>query len=396
MKNLSTTIGSRTVGVVGVGQWGQHLVKTLQPHTPHPVLQSDHPRAEEDTEFPHIPLPDLIRQSDIIFLSTDLTAIPKILEEIRTQLRKNQVIIDIASSKRAFLSALREIDESECAIVGSIHPMTRADLPSLRGQNGIVCTVSERSQEAEEIGEALFADQEMIVHRMRLEEHDRMMDQIQGKPHFFQVAACASMASGLGKGAMADLEHIGSPNFQLFAMSVGRGALLSPDLQADIITSMASSPEGKRDLEQIIRIQQTILDLALHDAALQDDDREGNERRLPTFIKQMRAALDGTGTWREHMKQQTDTIIVRLANIKKRCMHLMAKRDALGLLKLICEILERHGIDLNAIDSLPSKDFPEGIAFELGHKDGAPIDMHLLEQDLDAIDVILKKEETDK
>ena len=393
MKNLSTLIGGRTVGVVGVGQWGQRLVNTLQPHTPNPVLQSDPPRAEEEREFPHIPLSDLTRQSDIIFLSTDLTAIPNILQEIRTQLRAHQVIIDIASSKRAFLPTLREIDASERAIVGSIHPMTRADIPSLRGQNGIVCTVSERSQEAEEIGEALFKDQEMIVHRMRLEEHDRMMDQLQGKPHFFQVAACASMARSLEKGTMAGLEKIGSPNFQLFAMSVGRGALLDPDLQADIITSMASSPEGRSDLEQIIRMQRTILDLALHDAALQGTDRFQRERQLPAFIKHMRETLDPTGTWREHMRKQTDTIIVRLANIKKRCMRLTAKKDTPGMLKLVCEILERHGIDLNAIDSMPTKDFPKGMVFELGHKDGAPIDMHQLEQDLDAIDVILQKEE---
>src|SRR3989344_832750 len=197
MESLSTIMGNRKIGVVGIGKWGRHLVRTLEPHTPHPILQSDPVRAETEPQFPHTPLFALVEEADIIFLSAPLTAIRDIIETIRGRLRQNQVIIDIASSKRSFIDLLQAMDAAGTAIVGSIHPMAEAPprLPSLRGQNGIICTISERSQEAAAIGEALFHDQQMIVHRIALEEHDRMMDQIQGKPHFFLAGGCASMGN---------------------------------------------------------------------------------------------------------------------------------------------------------------------------------------------------------
>jgi len=393
MESLSTIIGKRKIGVVGVGKWGQHLVSTLQPHTPHPVLQSDHLRAAKEPAFPHISLSALTEHADIIFLSAPLTAIREILEHIRTQLREGQIIIDIASSKQDFIDVLSELDKNGGPMVGSIHPMSEAPprIPSLRGQNGIVCEGSERSREAEAIGEALFQDQQMIVHRIRLEEHDRMMHQIQGNPHFLLAGSCAAMSENLGGVPIDTLQRIGSPNFQLFLTSLGRGAILDPKLQADIITSMAASPDGVFALEQTIVKLQEILQLAR-----QDVSRPPNERELPVFIEQARNKLDPTGRWRERMREQTNAIIVRLANIRAKSMHLTAQEDRIGLLKQICEILERHGIDLNAIDSLPSKKFPQGMEFELGRKDQASVNFPQLMKDLATIDVLLAETASQK
>ncbi|MFA5273449.1 MAG: prephenate dehydrogenase/arogenate dehydrogenase family protein [Candidatus Peribacter sp.] len=391
MESLSTLIGKRAIGVVGIGKWGRHLVHTLQSHTSHPILQSDHLRAATEPEFPHISLSELTEHSDILFLSAPLTAIREILEHIRTQLREGQTIIDIASSKRSFMDVLSKLDREGGPLIGSIHPMSEAPprIPSLRGQNGIVCEGSERSREAEAIGEALFQDQQMIVHRIRLEDHDRMMDQIQGNPHFLLAGSCAAMSGNLGGVPIGALERIGSPNFQLFLTALGRGAILDPSLQADLITSMAASPDGVLALEQTIAKLQKILRLARKDVS-----RPPSERELPAFIAQARNTLDPTGHWREHMREQTNAIIVRLANIRAKSMHLTAREDRIGLLKQICEILERHGIDLNAIDSLPSKKFPQGMEFELGRKDKASLDIPQLMQDLSTIDVLLAEAET--
>jgi len=394
MESLSNIIGNKTVGIVGVGKWGTHLVQTLTPHSPHPILQSDPARAAVEQNFPHVPLIELTERADILILSTPLDTIVGILLEIRDKIRQGQIILDIASSKRGFADLLKEINKEGRAIVGSIHPMTGAppNPPSLRGQNGIICQISDQSNEAELIGEAFFSSQGMTIQRMRIEEHDRLMDLIQGKPHFFQVAACVAMGDGLKDGRpVDDLERLGSPNSELFMLSVGRGAILDADLQANLITSMVASSEGVSDIERIIASMQKILSIAKQDAT-----RPTSERELSTFITKARSKLDPDKKWRERMKDKTNTIIVRLGNIRKKSLHLTARADRIGLLEEICAVLRHHGIDLNAIDSLPSKSFPNGMEFELGHKDTILVNIPQLIKDLDHIDVLLAVANTKK
>jgi len=385
-RTLASIIGDKTIGIIGVGKCGSHLVRTLQPHSSHPILQSDPGRAKREPDFPHLPLSELVEKAAILFIATDLTEIRGILLHIRAQLREQQIIIDTGSSKRDYIDLLRSIDASGSAQAGSIHAMTKPppEIPSWRGQNGIVCTISEHSRDAEDLGVALFTQQQMFIHTMRLEEHDRMMHQIQGKPHFLQAGACAAMGEGLPEtGTVESLERIGSPNFELFMLSVGRGATLSAKLQADLITSMASSPEGRNDLQRTIALLQHILDLAIHDVHL-----PATERQLPAFIEAARKKLDPTLEWRNRMEAKTNTIVVRLANIRKRSLRLTALHDRKGLLKDICSILESHGIDMNAIDSLPGK-LPETMDFEIGRKDAIEVNLQRLEEDLTRIEVLL-------
>ncbi|MSR86636.1 prephenate dehydrogenase/arogenate dehydrogenase family protein [Candidatus Peribacteria bacterium] len=385
MESLSNIIGKRTVGVVGVGKWGKHLVQTVSLHSLHPMLQSDPVRAKTEPNFPHVPLDELTERADIIFLSAPLDAIPGIILEMRAKLRPNQIVIDIGSSKEGFINLVQEIDSNDgTALFGSIHPMTGVppDPPSLRGQNGIICPVSERSKEADMIGEAFFRSQEMTIHWMQAEVHDRLMRPIQGMPHFLQVAGCVAIGSGLSDGhTVDDLDRLCSPNSELFMLSVGRGMTLDAHLQASLIANMASSKEGKSELEQVIVSMQRILELAQH-----DKDRPKEERKLPAFIEDARDRLDPQKIWRTRMRAKTNTIIVRLGNIRKKSLHLTARKDHIGLLENICAILAHHGIDLNAIDSLPSKN---GMEFELGRKDKALVDISRLASDLDAIDVLL-------
>ena len=123
MESLSTIIGNQSVGIVGVGLWGKHLVETLQPQTSHPVLQSDWKRAAKEPNFPHVPLSELTEQSDIIFIAADLDAIPEIIREMRDKFRKGQIVIDIGSSKRGHIDLMREIDNDGKGGFGSIDPM---------------------------------------------------------------------------------------------------------------------------------------------------------------------------------------------------------------------------------------------------------------------------------
>lgn len=387
-RTLAHIIGDKPIGIIGVGKCGSHLVRTLQPHASHPILQSDPGRAKREPDFPHIPLRALAEKAAIIFIAADLPEIRGILLHIRARLRERQIIIDTGSSKRDYVDILHSIDASGSAQAGSIHAMAKPppEIPSWRGQNGIVCTISERSRDAEDLGVALFTQEQMFIHKMRLEEHDRMMHQIQGKPHFLQTGACAAMGEGLPEtGTVESLENIGSPNFELFMLSVGRGATLSAALQADLITSMASSPEGLGDLRRTIAQLQHILDLATHDV-----HRPATERQLPAFIEAARAKLDPTRQWRKRMEVKTNTIVVRLANIRKRSLRLTAMHDRKGLLKEICSILVSHGIDMNAIDSLPGK-LPETVDFEIGRRDAIEVNMERLQGDLARIEVLLTK-----
>ncbi|HAS33998.1 hypothetical protein A3J91_00115 [Candidatus Peribacteria bacterium RIFOXYC2_FULL_58_10] len=389
-RTLASIIGDKPIGVIGVGRCGSHLVRTLQPHSSHPIMQSDPGRAKREPDFPHIPLPELAEKAAIIFIATDLPEIRGVLLHIRAKLQERQIIIDTGSSKRDYVDLLRSIDASGSAQAGSIHAMAKPppEIPSWRGQNGIVCTISERSRDAEDLGVALFTQQQMFIHKMRLEEHDRMMHQIQGKPHFLQAGACAAMGEGLPEtGSIESLEKIGSPNFELFMLSVGRGATLPAPLQADLITSMASSPEGLGDLQRTIAQLQHILDLATHDI-----HHPAAERRLPAFIEAAREKLDPTRQWRKRMEAKTTTIVVRLANIRKRSLRLTAMHDRKGLLQDICSILASHGIDMNAIDSLPGK-LPETVDFEIGRKDTIEVNLQRLQEDLTKIEVLLAKAE---
>ncbi len=392
MENLLDIIGNKTVGVIGVGKWGSQLVSTLEKHSKHAILQSDPVRAKKEPDFAHVSLDEIIERAEIVIIASPQDAIRGILLEVRGKLRQGQIIIDIASSKRSFADVQQNIDDDGRAIVGSIHPMSSPppNPPSLRGQNGIICHISDRLQEAETFAKALFETMEMTIETMRVAEHDRLMDVIQGLPHVFQLGALATLGNTLPDGrTIQNVEKFQSPNFELTLLSIGRTAsAVDANLQASLIMGLLASPAGERILEQSIASMQRIVELGKHDR-----DLPTTERLLPAFIEATRKKIDPDGSWRERMRVKTNVIIQRLGNIRKKSLTLIANKDHIGLLKQICTILERHDIDLNAIDSLQSKK-PDSVEFELGRKDGTPMDWDALEKDLERIEVVLKKAET--
>lgn len=390
MQKLFEVIGDKTVAIAGAGKWGRLLEGTIRPASKHPILFSDPPLEQSDPTFHGVDIAEAAQRAKILLLAAPIHAIASILEKVRRQITEHHIIIDIASYKGPFSALLMEIAQETGASVNSAHPQANADLPSFRGVNALLCRVGPNPEPAQELAETLFGGAlQMTTRNIQLESHDQRMIVDKAIPHLTGQATAATMAGILPRigETMFTLRDSQSPHFDLHSKAFGRTIGQDPRLSADLITTACMSEEGRATLRGHVEAMAKILALAEADAQLPPEKRE-----LPGHLERMHELLDPKGPWRKIVKRETDIILVRLGNLRRCALHLDAERDRLSLLEDILHVFTRHGIDMNAIDSLPSKAFPKGVDFDIGVKDGVSVDFEILTQELAALGVHLSVE----
>lgn len=125
----------------------------------------------------------LIRKSDIVILSVPIDAAISLIERIGSQLRDNQLLMDLGSLKEDIVDAMVRCSPAE--VIGT-HPLFGPLTDSIGGQNIILCPA--RSTRWLPWIENEFRSHGAIVTHMDPEVHDRNMAVVQGLTHLLTVS----------------------------------------------------------------------------------------------------------------------------------------------------------------------------------------------------------------
>tara|TARA_Y100000310_G_C20697069_1_gene826452 strand:+ start:4969 stop:5355 length:387 start_codon:yes stop_codon:yes gene_type:complete len=87
---------------------------------------------------------------------------------------------------------------------------------------------------------------------------------------------------------------------------------------------------------------------------------------LDQYVAGIMEEIDSDGAIRAEMLEKTNIILIRFGNLRKLSFRLHADQDEPGLLLDILRILfMKHGLNFNALDSLPDKN-TGGMMFDFG------------------------------
>lgn len=161
-------------GIIGgdglIGAW----LRSILAKNNHDVIFSD-----INTELTNA---DIAKKSDIIFIAVPLKDTCKVITEIKSSLRADQLLIDCASAKTKIIPHLLA---TPCEVF-SIHPMFAPYNYDVQGQKLIVSEVRVETRHKCIID--MFIREGLQVTYTTIEEHDRIMGIIQGVTHFSSIA----------------------------------------------------------------------------------------------------------------------------------------------------------------------------------------------------------------
>ncbi len=209
-----------TVGIIGgTGGMGRLFGKIFS-KAGHGVLV-----AGRKTELTYL---DLVRQSDVIILSTPEETALSICDEIGPHIPPHKVLMDFCSLKERIVKKMTECTTAE--VVGS-HPMFGPYTESIAGQNIILCPT--RGERWCQWIEAEFKKEGAVVSTMDPVDHDRAMAVAQGLTHFLTIC----MGRTLQKLHMspADAGPYSTPIFKLKNDLIGRLFAQDPDLYVTLV-----------------------------------------------------------------------------------------------------------------------------------------------------------------
>lgn len=125
-----------------------------------------------------LPLPELIRQSDLIVVATPVDSLTTLIPEILNQLRDNQTVIDVGSTKLPVLQALEQ--HPRRARFMATHPMAGTEYSGpeaavanlFRGKCCVFCDSGNTAVDALAVTLQLYESLGMRIVHLNAREHD--------------------------------------------------------------------------------------------------------------------------------------------------------------------------------------------------------------------------------
>ncbi|MEM2189968.1 MAG: prephenate dehydratase [Archaeoglobaceae archaeon] len=133
-----------------------------------------------------------ISEFDVIFVCTPMGEIRNALAHIRSEAKKNALLVDVASVKSV---SIPEFEKSGFDFL-SIHPMFGKDSDMALAN---IIVIHESGREEEKIILNEFIKSGALITKMNAEEHDKSMAKIQGLTHFL-LLAFADLSEGVSYG----------------------------------------------------------------------------------------------------------------------------------------------------------------------------------------------------
>ncbi len=172
-----------SLGIVGVGAFGEFAVKHLAPHFDlalHDPHRDMNRIAQEHGA--HVGDLSMAAGCQIIMLAVPVQRLRKVLTDIAPMVRRDAVVVDVASVKIKPVEMMKELLPPTVQIVGT-HPLfgPQSGKDSIAGLNIVICPV--RGDYVREVEQ--FCREKLGLHVMQAtpESHDKEMAYIQGLTH---------------------------------------------------------------------------------------------------------------------------------------------------------------------------------------------------------------------
>ncbi len=173
------------------------------------------------------PLEELVPGQDVIIISTPISSIGGVLEELN-EISPDSLIFDLSSLKSPFIDQLKSMAQS--MRICSVHPMFGPSIPSLYDRNVIFCDCG--NEEAVNEAMSLFNGHGANLTRLPVEEHDRRMSYVLGMSHAINIAFFTALAdSGL---SFDELNEAASTTFSKMVEGAAEVARENPLLYYEI------------------------------------------------------------------------------------------------------------------------------------------------------------------
>ena len=191
-------------------------------------------------------LPAMARESDILIVSVPIDVTPDVIRRVGPHVRGDGLLMDLTSLKTEPVRAM--LDATEAEVVGC-HPLFGPDVPSIAGQNIVLCPG--RGRKWLDWLAGLFRENSARVLETTPEHHDRMMAVVQGLTHLDTVV----MGLTLREAGMdpEELERFSTPAFRARLKTIEKVFDGSPGLYAGIIMGNPAIPEMIRRFEKNLR-----------------------------------------------------------------------------------------------------------------------------------------------
>lgn len=161
------------------------------------------------------------RISDLLFISTPIDVVPKVLSEISLALRDSMIIAEISSLKSKVLPVLKRIAEKRVRIL-SIHPLFGPGLQEIVGEKIALIPVHEQTTE-EKLASDLFPEAKIIA--VECEKHDRVMAITLALTHFINIV----FALVVGEEDLQTLKQLSGTTFTL-QLAISEGVMTEDPL----------------------------------------------------------------------------------------------------------------------------------------------------------------------
>jgi prephenate dehydrogenase len=330
-------LNEKSIVVLGAGNgWGQRIFAEQGKFTNNiQMIEIDTPAKEAEA---------LIRNSQIIFLAIPDDLISDKIDELMKIGLHGKILLDCATNKHGFSGKLKELDKLGISVC-STHPMIGSKSP-LRGQNVLIMPIGDNSIDAKNIAIEIFSAMEMKIKEFQFDNHSNAMVILQMVPHLTQRILIDALGEALlSQESMnvATLSEIGTGNYFLTELGIGRVAIQDPKVSAGIIETALKQEFGISVIGRMLSMLSEIL--------IAGTSQEKSRKELKDIFQKSVDTLDPTNEWREKMAADTKATLIRLVN-RKNHGFVLESPNKQGILAHILKVVALdHQIDMTAIDS---------------------------------------------
>ena len=206
------------LGVIGgKGKMGAFFSELLKNEVEEIII------SDLDTELSN---KELVKKSHVIIVTVPITKTKKVIEEIASDLRNDQLILDLTSLKTGPIDAMMH---SKASVIG-LHPLFGPSVKNLSNQRIVICPT--RPGKWEPWIRGVFEKKEVQLLEISPTMHDQMMALIQSLVHFTSMVFMHTLFEEIDD-PKATLK-LATPVYRMQLYIAGRILSQSSNLYADI------------------------------------------------------------------------------------------------------------------------------------------------------------------
>ncbi|MBS3815054.1 MAG: prephenate dehydrogenase [Hadesarchaea archaeon] len=196
-------------GVIGVGLMGKWFAEYAKnKNWSVKITDIDNEKAKEIGEEIEVEVIDtneeLASESDIVLVAVPVKKTPKVIREIHNSMKKDALLVDLASAKEDVVDEMKKLDER--TELASIHPLFGPGAEDAKDK--IILSVPVNTGDKYDELKKSFEDSGAKFEEMGAEKHDKLMMVTQSLTHFTLLTYISALKS---MGGFEEVREIKTP-----------------------------------------------------------------------------------------------------------------------------------------------------------------------------------------